>query len=783
VPYALYAKSSGNDMFEQTNPNKVYLKDVNSNFGIGTTTPTNKLAVKADADNGIDQAIFSVLNNAGDTVFAVYPQGVRVNVFDDPTSKAVSKKGGFAVGGFKPSKGTTTEYLRITPDSVRIYVEENDETKALSKKGGFAVGGYKPSKGTTNEYFRISSDSIRMYIDDVPTTTNGGFVVSGFNSAKKPGSGNYLNVNTDTVKIKCVVNPLCGVVFGDGTTIETKPELDLSANGDTLYIAGGNNVVLPTHATITTSAISNVTATTASCGGNISADGGANVTQRGVCWGLIPNPEISYTTTTNQTNNGSGIGNYVSTISNLLPSTQYYVLAYAINKQGIAYGDNIIFTTTAQTAPTITTTTTSAITETTATSGGNVTADGGATVTVRGVCWSTNQNPTIADSKTTDGSGLGTFTSSITGLTANTTYYVRAYATNSVETAYGTETSFTTLALTPKTIDFNGTLYVHPTDNATEIQWYNGTYTETGTTSTTDGEANTLAIITNQGAGAYAAQVCADLNAFGFDDWYLPAKDELNALYLAKASIGGFSPNSYWSSSEYSNGYAWFQYFDVGSQSYASKSSPYKVRCVRRDGTPGTKATDIEGNVYNSVIIGTQTWMAENLKTTKYNNGDLIGTTTGAIPYDANSKYQWPYNDSEDSVANYGRLYTWNVATDPRNICPTGWHVPTDAEWTTLTDYLGGTSVAGNKLKETGTTHWNSTSETVTNETGFTALPSGRRHYNGTFGNIGSSGLWWSSTQGYITNGWYRYIDYNSSNVGRMEFNKNYGYSVRCLKD
>ena len=136
--------------------------------------------------------------------------------------------------------------------------------------------------------------------------------------------------------------------------------------------------------------------------------------------------------------------------------------------------------------------------------------------------------------------------------------------------------------------------------------------------------------------------------------------------------------------------------------------------------------TDVDGNIYGKVIIGTQIWLTENLKTTKYRNGDLIGTTTPAelnIYDEVTPKYQWAYNGNEDKVATYGRLYTWYVITDTRNICPTGWHVPSDAEWLTLENYLGGYAIAGGKLKEIGTTHWVTPNYMATNETGFTALP------------------------------------------------------------
>jgi len=154
-----------------TAPDKVYLNDVNDKFGVGTIAPKNKLDIKADASNGIDQAIFNVVNSDGDTIFAVYPQGVRINVLDEPT-RAASTKGGFAVGGFSPTRGTITEYLRVTPDSVRVYFEE-DGARASSTKGGFAVGGFSPTRGTTSDFLRVTDDSTRIYT----TGTESGFGV------------------------------------------------------------------------------------------------------------------------------------------------------------------------------------------------------------------------------------------------------------------------------------------------------------------------------------------------------------------------------------------------------------------------------------------------------------------------------------------------------------------------------------------------------------------------------------------------------------------------------
>ena len=209
--------------------------------------------------------------------------------------------------------------------------------------------------------------------------------------------------------------------------------------------------------------------------------------------------------------------------------------------------------------------------------------------------------------------------------------------------------------------------------------------------------------------------------------------------------------------------------------------------CIKDDDTQSKiTVTDIDGNLYHTVTIGTQTWMKENLKTTKYRNGDLIGTTTPAslnIIDESTPKYQWAYDGNISNVATYGRLYTWYAVTDSRNVCPVGWHVPSDAEWTELTDYLGGEDVASGKLKETGTTHWSDPNEGATNETGFTALPGGFRFDNGSFDVIGGYGYWWSATESDAASGWYRLMNCGNAYVFRSNYLKVVGVSVRCIRN
>jgi len=196
---------------------------------------------------------------------------------------------------------------------------------------------------------------------------------------------------------------------------------------------------------VSTSEVENVGTATASCGGNITDDGGAEVTERGICWGTNHGPVA----TGSHATSGSGLGAFACNMNNLVANTTYYVRAYAKNAKGIAYGEEKNFTTLDYDLPEVTTAEVTNITQTAAKGGGEVTSDGGTTVTERGICWSTNHNPTVSGSHANSGTGTGSFTCNMNNLNAHTTYYVRAYATNSRGTAYGAEVSFNTSANPP----------------------------------------------------------------------------------------------------------------------------------------------------------------------------------------------------------------------------------------------------------------------------------------------------------------------------------------------
>ena len=194
--------------------------------------------------------------------------------------------------------------------------------------------------------------------------------------------------------------------------------------------------------------------------------------------------------------------------------------------------------------------------------------------------------------------------------------------------------------------------------------------------------------------------------------------------------------------------------------------------------------TDIDGNVYKTIKIGSQWWMAENLKVTKYRNGDPIPNVTVNVSWAAltSGAYCWYNNDATTNKVTYGGLYNWYAVIDKRIIAPTGWHIPTLAEFTTLVNYLGG--AVGGKLKETGSTHWASPNTGATNESGYTALPGGLRGINGKFYSILEFGYWWSTSEFNANNAHSSHYLYSTgSNSSGGNYQKYYGFSVRCIKD
>lgn len=444
----------------------------------------------------------------------------------------------------------------------------------------------------TDDVTTISAPAISLMVYNTATTAGVTAVTPGYYYRTAAGWQKVMKVPTATA--------LGQTLYWNGTDWVAVP----AGQPGQYFQIGLNNLPVwtgPVFATLSTTAITGTTYyAAASSGGNITSDGGSAVTARGVCWSTSPTPTIA----NSKTSDGTGTGSYGSTLTGLTPSKLYFVRAYATTTPGTVYGNEISFTTVSHVLPVVSTTAITGITGGGANSGVNVTAENGSPVTAKGVCWSTSPNPTTANSKTTDGSGLGSVPSIINDLTISTVYYVRAYATNGFGTAYGTQLSFTTSATVTVGESYQGGivgyifqagdpgyvagqthgLIAKPDDQNGSVAWSSVAIYDVTATALGQGNNNTTTMWLNDISPNNAGGICYDLVYGGYSDWFLPSKDELNKLYLNRVAIGNFrTVGAYWSSSGVNNpaSRGWVQDFSDGTQ-LNNRSASSWVRAVRQ---------------------------------------------------------------------------------------------------------------------------------------------------------------------------------------------------------
>ncbi|HOW09920.1 MAG TPA: FISUMP domain-containing protein [Bacteroidales bacterium] len=596
--------------------------------------------------------------------------------------------------------------------------------------------------------------------------------------------------------------------------------------------------------TLTTTAVTGITTTAASSGGNITDDGGAEVTARGVCWGTATGP----TTAGSKTSDGTGIGSFTSSITGLTPNTKYYVRAYATNSEGTAYGNEIEFTTNPIIGATVTTTAPTTLTSTTANPGGNITADGGAPVTERGIVWALAANPTTSDNKVAaSAAGTGAFTVSLTSLQPGTLYHIRAYAINTSGTAYGNDLTFTTPATKPSVTTAAVTVFTQTTATAggnvtatggadvTERGVYYSTQANPATTGTkvaasSAGTGTFTVNLTGLTPGTLYHVVAFATNSagteFGTEQTFttspivyatvtstaptliLTSTTSVTAGGNVTATGGGTvsergvcwgtSANPVATGSHIASG--------TGTGSFSVTLTPlqegtlYYVRAyaINEAGTSyGTEyqivtlLSDVDNNIYRTVRIGNQIWMAQNLATTHFNNGNAITEVTLDANWVGNTDpaYCWYNNDEDTYRPLYGALYNFHAA-NTGNLCPAGWRVPSDADFKALEMTLGLTQAEADALGWRGTTQgtqlksasgW--TTGNGTNTSGFSAVPAGYRYYvDGTFNLAGTITYFWTTTEDSPNRAFMRQLDSTHENVYRQNADESAGKSVRCVK-
>ena len=781
------------------------------------TTPTV-------STNSVDNILISTVTCGGnitsDGGSNIIARGVCWSTNQNPLLTDSHTSDGTGIGSFASSIGGltpgTTYYVRAYASNIAgtSYGYENHFTTqvppVLSTGSITNIRGVAATGGGD-----ITDDGgLSVISRGVCWSTVQGPIIAGSHSTDGSGTGLFTSSINDllqdmTYYVKAYVINASGTFYGNELSFHT--------------------LRLPV---LTTGLISGISASSATGGGDISDSGSTAVSSRGICWSTGQNPTLA----NDHTENGSGLGQFTSSLSGLLQGVTYFVRAFAINRTDTAYGAQASFIT--QGLPTVTTTSISNIGITSAESGGNVINDGGRNVTSRGICWSTLQNPSITDSYTSDGTGTGSFASMMNGLSQGTLYYCRAYATNNLGTAYGSQLSFTTVTTPTVTTNVVTNILGNTatgggainSDGGSPITAYGACWSNSPNPSISDAHTNdgagTNSFTSNmtgllQGVTYYVRAYAINIagvsygNQMSFITNVPPVitTSGVSNLAINAATCGG-NVTSDGGTSIIARGVCWSTSHNpgltdshtsdgTGTGSFTSsltgltEGTTYYVRAYATSlvGTGfGTEISfttrpcpstliDADGNTYNAVIIGTQCWMKENLKTTKFRNTTAIPNVTDATAWAALTSEAWCYyNNDTSNNSVYGKIYNWYSVNQSNGLCPLGWHVPSQTEFTTLTTYLGGTSVAGGKLKEAGTTHWNSPNTSATNSSGFTGLPGGWRPTGGSFGGIRGWNNLWCATEFDASNANYYTLSYNTSNFYGTYNYKYFGCAVRCIK-
>ncbi len=525
--------------------------------------------------------------------------------------------------------------------------------------------------------------------------------------------------------------------------------------------------------------------------------------------------------------------------------TTYHVRIKAVNSLGTTYSNDITFTTLGE-APSVSTLPATNPSVSSAQLNGYVNANYLPTTVTFEYGTTTNYGNTISASPSSV-TGSINVNANISGLEAATVYHYRVKAVNSLGTTFGNDLTFTTLGQPPTAITqlatnlqpFSSTLNgtINANHFSTVVTFEYGTTTSYGNTVTANqspvtgsSDTNVNAPITGlQGGTAYHYRIVATNylgTSYGSDVLFMTLGQVPTAttqiatnVFTTTATLNGIINANYLSTT------VTFEYGTTTSYGNAVTATPnpvtgntnttvnanitslssntlynFRVKTENSLGitygdnmtftTDPTSITDYDGNTYQVLRIGTQIWMTENLKVTHYRDGSNIPYVTNpdtwkTLTYAA---YCWHDNDEATYKNTYGALYNWFCVADNRKICPTGWHIPSDAEWSTLSTFLGGESIAGGKMKTTGTLEqgnglWVTPNTSADNSSGFSGLPSDMRDPNGVFYNIGYNAYFWSSTEYGSLDAWARDLIYDDSRLHRGNGSKRWGWSIRCIKD